>query len=148
MFSLLHVYLYNLHSCHKLYCLMIIQFWIWISIKKTKQTNKQKTKCVIQFISFILYHFCTFNVFLAWNVKIPRQIWYNVIVRNVFFYRRTNAYKNIFVYTYYYIPFLNDQSLHHWQKLCKSNWRRKSVSTSNMCQSSSCPSNYLHVYNS
>ena len=49
----------------------------------------------------------------------------------------------IYLYTYYYIPFLNDQSFHHWQKLCKSNLRAKSVSISNMCQSSSCPSNYM-----
>ena len=48
----------------------------------------------------------------------------------------------IYLHTYYYIPFLNDQSFHHWQKLCKSNWRAKSVSTSNMCQSSLCSSNY------
>jgi hypothetical protein len=34
MFSLLHVYLYNLYNCHKLYCLMTIQFWIWIWICK------------------------------------------------------------------------------------------------------------------
>jgi hypothetical protein len=27
MFSLLHVYLYNLYNCHKLYCLMTIQIW-------------------------------------------------------------------------------------------------------------------------
>ena len=26
MFSLLHVYLYNLYNCHKLYCLMTITF--------------------------------------------------------------------------------------------------------------------------
>jgi hypothetical protein len=32
MFSLLHVYLYNLYNCHKLYCLMTIKFWIWIWI--------------------------------------------------------------------------------------------------------------------
>jgi hypothetical protein len=37
-------------------------------------------------------------VFLAWNVKILRPIWYIVIVRNVFSYSRMNAYKNIFVY--------------------------------------------------
>ena len=28
MFSLLHVYVYNLHNCHKLYCLMTIKFGI------------------------------------------------------------------------------------------------------------------------
>jgi len=39
----------------------------------------------------------------------------------------------ICLYTYYYIPLLNEQPFHHWQKLCKSNWRAKSVSTSNMC---------------
>jgi hypothetical protein len=44
----------------------------------------------------------------------------------------------IYLYTYYYIPFLIDQSFHHWQKLCKSNLRAISVSTSNMCQSSNC----------
>jgi hypothetical protein len=38
----------------------------------------------------------------------------------------------IYLYTYYYIPFLNDQSFHHWQKLCKSNWWAKSVSKSNV----------------
>jgi len=48
----------------------------------------------------------------------------------------------ICLYTYYYIPFLNDQSFHQ-TKLCKSNWRAKSVSTSNMPQSSSCSSNYM-----
>ena len=42
----------------------------------------------------------------------------------------------IYLHTYYYIPFLIDQSFHHWQKLCKSNLRAKSVSTSNMCHSS------------
>jgi len=53
----------------------------------------------------------------------------------------------ICVYTCYYIPFLNDLSFHHWQKLCKSNWRAKSVSTSNIRQSSSYSFN-CHVYDS
>jgi hypothetical protein len=51
----------------------------------------------------------------------------------------------IYLYTYYYIPFLNYQSFHHWHKLCKSSWRAKSVSTSNMCQSSSCSSSYMYT---
>ena len=48
MFSLLHVYLYNLYNCHKLYCLMTITFWKWIYIYmyiyRSKQNNSVPTK--------------------------------------------------------------------------------------------------------
>ena len=41
--------------------------------------------------------------------------------------------------------FLKWSVFHHWQILCKLNWPVKSVSTSNMCQSSSCSSNYMYT---
>jgi hypothetical protein len=47
---------------------------------------------------------------------------------------------NICLYKYY-IPLLNDQSFRYWRRLCKLNWRGKSVSISNMCQSVSWSSN-------
>ena len=69
MFSLLHVYLYNLHNCHKLYCLMTIlnlKIWIlflstfvskWHKSAKTKRQNhivcrliRKKEYCINQLL--------------------------------------------------------------------------------------------------
>jgi len=137
--------LYNLYNCHKLYCLMIIQFWIWIWIKKktNKQTNKNEMCDTIYFVHIIsfLHVQCFFSVKCQNSASDLIQCY---CAKCVFLLAYECLQKYICIYcTYYYIPFLNDQSFHHWQKLCKSNWRGKSVSTSNMCQPSSSSSNYM-----
>jgi hypothetical protein len=82
------------------------------------------------------------NPYLIFVLDFPCQIWCNVIVRNVFVYQRMNAYKNMLVCILLY-TFLKWPVFPSLTKLCKSNWRAKSLSTSNMPQSSSCTSNYM-----
>jgi hypothetical protein len=56
---------------------------------KEKKTEKKRNEmCDINLFRsyYIISARSTCLVFLAWNVKILRPIWYNVIVRNVFSY--------------------------------------------------------------
>ena len=113
------------------------------SVKKKKKKRKRRNDtCNISL--FRSYNIISARscVFFSLKCQIPCQIWYNVIVRNVFIYQRMNAYKNMFVYILLH-TFLKWSVFPSPTKLCKSNWRAKSVSTSNMPQSSSCSSNYM-----
>jgi hypothetical protein len=54
----------------------------------------------------------------------PRA-WYNVIVKNVFIYRRMNTATCLYSY---YMPFINDQAFNRRRKICKSKWlERQSI---------------------
>jgi hypothetical protein len=61
MFSLLHVYLYNLYNCHKLYCLMTIKFW---NLKFEKFDNKYYVNSIYCFFFFFFVLFCFLFLFV------------------------------------------------------------------------------------
>ena len=61
MFSLLHVYLYNLYNCHKLYCLITITFWIELLI----------WYCALYDINSYIGHY---------------EVWHGISLKNVHFW--------------------------------------------------------------
>jgi hypothetical protein len=102
----------------------ILTFYAKKTLNVQKWYNMNEINCICFFCFFV------FVLFFCFFFLIQIQIQNCIVIKQYSLWQLNKLYK----YT--------------WQQLCKSNWRRKSVSTSNMCQSSSCPSNYLHVYNS
>ena len=96
-----------------------------------------------QLISFMLYNFHTFNVFFSLrfqNFASDLKQCYCAKYVCLSVYECLQKYVCMHIITYLIIKWPVFPSL---TKLCKSNWRAKSVSTSNISQSSSCSSNYM-----